>query len=137
MKNILVLFSLFVLTVSSNLSAQPEKIDRDIAETLKEVSCTCDFISCMNNYLSIEYMEEINEKEFKEYTKICKHINNHNIPINKITTSARGIDFFFKKGKNVYAFSLEKKNDIYYSTVKLYTFKNRRIKKQGRMAFKA
>lgn len=136
MKSILILYLLFALTLSTELNAQTQPIDPDIAEILKKVSSSSEFIRSINYYLTVQRVEELDKKAFKEYLKISKIVNKNDIPIYKINSSSMMMDFYFKKGRMVYNFSLEKKNDLYFSHVKLYTFKKRRIKKQGAMAFR-
>ncbi len=133
MKSILILF---LLTLATNSFGQSQEIDPDIAELFKDISGSCEFIETLNYYLSIEFVEEIDKKDLLEFTKLCRCVNKKNIPIYEIRSNSKGMNFYFKKGSVVYSFSLEKRNDLYYSNGKCYTFKNRRVKKQGNMAFK-
>lgn len=128
---------IFLTTLTINLFGQTQEIDPDMVAVFKDVSCSCEFIETMNYYLSAESLEEIDKKDLLKFTKLCRCVNKKNISIYEIRSNSKGMDFYFKKGRVVYSFSLVKKNDLYYSHGKCYTFKNKRIKKQGNMTFKA
>lgn len=135
-KQIIILLLMSSAFITSTL-AQSQEIDPDIAKLCQKVKCTHDFIDFMNNYFKIDKMAEIDKKEFNEYADICKCINKKNIPIYKIQNHPKEITFYFKKGGDVISFNLVKNDDKYYSKFTLYTFKNKRIKKQGTMVFTA
>jgi len=129
-------YLLLSLAFVSNLNAQSQSIDSEMAKNLKAVSSSAEFISTINQYLSIHCCDEINRKDFNEFIKLCRCVNKKKIPVYQINTNSNGMEFYFKKGRWVYNFSLEHKNDLYFSKVNMYTFKKRRIKKNGAMAFK-
>lgn len=136
MKRVSISGLLFLMFFALDVSGQNQDIDSEIAKNLKTVTSSSEFISIINQYLSIHSSEDIEKKEFNNFIKICRCINKKNIPVYQINTTENCMDFYFKKGRMVYSFSLEKKNNIYISNAKFYTFKNRRVKKQGSMAFK-
>ncbi len=136
MKSIAILYLLLALTLSTEIYSQSQKIDQDIIEILTKVKSSSEFIRTINYYLKIQLVEEIDKNKNKEYLKISRIVNNNDIPIYRIDSNPMKLDFYFKKGKIVYNFSLEKKNDLYLSHAKIYTFKNRRLKKQGSICFR-
>lgn len=137
MKLLLSTIGVFIFISFSNVYGQSQEIDAEITKLFDEVKSSCDFIETMNYYLSIELMEDIDKKEFDQFLKICRCVNKKNIPLYEIRSNTKNIDLYFKDGKKVYNFKIEKRDNLYFSTVMLYTFKNRKVKKQGRMAFKA
>lgn len=136
-KKLLIPFFIFILAFVSNTSAQTQEIDSDIVEIFKEVKSTSDFIDCCNYYFKIQRVKEVDKSEFKEYANICCDLKKKKIPLYELQTRSKEMVFYFKKGGDVYSFTLEKNNDLYYSKFTQYTFKNRRIKKQGTMVFKS
>ncbi len=136
MKYTLILFLLFAVAISTKLYGQAQEIDPEIAEILKKVKSSTEFIQNMNYYLTVQRVKEIDKKDFKEYMKTSRFVNENDIPVYQINSTPTQMDFYFKKGKLVYNFSLEKKNDLYFSQFKLYTFKDRHLKKQGTMSFR-
>lgn len=134
-KKITLLFA-FLFSLNALSWAQSEEIDPEIAKIFKEVKSSSDFIDYCNYYFKIQRLDEVDKNEFKEYANICCGLKKKSIPIYELQNRPKEMVFYFKKGGDVYSFTLEKNNGFYFSKFTQYTFKNRRIKKQGTMAFK-
>ncbi len=135
MKTRIPLLVFFVLLLVMNTTGQTKQIESVVVDNFKEVSCTCDLIGAFN-HMKLQICEDVDEKEFKLFVKMCQDVNKKNIPLYEIRLKDEQLEFYFKKGRMIYAFTVIKKGDLYLSNAKYYTFKGRHVKKEGLMAFK-